>query len=103
MYVLKSTLSQSLPFCKLFEDCKISCIKLMIYSCSNLTSFSIVERKSVNSSGLFLLYFTASDVASLAKKALLCSDLKAAICLRIREGEKRGKLCYNKFPSPFRP
>lgn len=90
-------------FCKLFEDCKISCIKLIIYSCSNLTSFLVAEEKSVNSFGLFLLYFTASDVASLAKKALHCSDLKAAICLRVREEEKREKLCYNKSPSLFRP
>ena len=43
-------------FCKLYEDCKISCTKLMIYRCSNLTSFSVVERKSVPSSGLFLLF-----------------------------------------------
>lgn len=49
-------------FRKLFEDCKVSCIKFMIYSCSNFTSFSVVEGKSVNSSDLFLLYFTASDL-----------------------------------------
>lgn len=32
-------------FCKLSEDYKVSCIKFMIYSCSNLTSFSVVEGK----------------------------------------------------------
>lgn len=46
-------------FCKLSEDCKISCLKFMIYySCSNLTSFSVVEGKSANSSGLFFLFYS---------------------------------------------
>lgn len=66
-------------FRKLFEDCKIGCIKFMIYSCSNFTSFAVAEGKSVDSSGLFLLHFTACDVASLPERAPHCSDLKAAI------------------------
>lgn len=39
-----------------------------------------MEGKPVKSPGFFLLDFTASGLASLAKKALLCSGLKAAIC-----------------------
>lgn len=46
-------------FCKLSEDCKISCRKFVIYdSCSNLTSFSAVEGKSANSLGLFFLFYS---------------------------------------------
>lgn len=56
----------------------------MIYRCSNLT-FSVVERKSVH---FWTILFIASDVTSLAKKALRCSDLKASH-LFDREGEKR--------------
>lgn len=75
----------------------------MIYSCSNLTSFSVVEGKSVNSSGLFLLYFTASVVASVAQKPLVCSDLKAAICFESGKEGKGGSFATTNLPVHMGP
>lgn len=75
----------------------------MIYSHSNLTSFSVVEGKSVNSSGLFLLYFTAPLLHLWLGGICLQWSESSHLFESGGEGEKRGKLCYKESPSPYGP
>lgn len=71
----------------------------MIYSCSNSTSFSVAEGKSVDSSGLFLLHFIASDVASQPEREPHCRGPRRPS--EVREGEQRGECLLQQISQSF--